>query len=168
MQIRTERLVLRGPTPDDLDAMYALYRDPRAMKYWSTPPHQDRAQTKALLDRYIASWQVDPTYFQLTLDGKYIGNVGKHRDDEVGFILHPDHWRQGYIQEAMTALITYLFETTTLERLTAEADPLNIGSIRMLSGLGFTETHRASNTFCINNQWSDSVYFTLPRGDWAR
>ncbi|WP_106744445.1 GNAT family N-acetyltransferase [Yoonia maritima] len=166
--LTTDRLVLREPRLDDLDAMYALYRDPRAMNYWSTAPHADKSITKTLVDRFIASWQDSPTYFQITLDDIYIGNVGNHRDNEVGFILHPDHWRKGYVFEAMQAVTAYLFDTTDHSELIAEADPLNVASVGLLHRLGFTETHREKNTFCINGIWSDSVYFVLPRHDGKR
>ena len=168
MTLTTDRLVLREPRADDLDAMYTLYSDPRAMKYWSTAPHADRSVTKALLDRCIASWQDSPTYFQITLDDAYIGSAGNHRDNEVGFILHPDHWRKGYVFEAMQAVIPYLFDTTDHSELTAEADPLNAASVGLIRRLGFTDTHREKNTFCINGIWSDSVYFALPRPNGTR
>ncbi|MCG3267537.1 GNAT family N-acetyltransferase [Yoonia sp. I 8.24] len=163
MTLKTDRLVLREPRPSDLNAMYALYSDLRAMKYWSTAPHADRSVTKALLDRMIASWEESPAYFQMTLDGTYIGNVGNYRGSEVGFILHPDHWRKGYVFEAMQAVIPYLFDITIHPGLTADADPLNAASVGLLRRLGFVETQTAKNTYCINGVWSDSVYLALPR-----
>jgi ribosomal-protein-alanine N-acetyltransferase len=138
------------------------------MQYWSTPPHSDQSITKSLLDRCITSWRDGPVYFQITLCGIYIGNVGSYRDNEVGYILHPDHWRTGYVFEARQAVIPYLFETTDHQELTAEADPLNIASVGLLHRLGFTKTHAAKNTFCINDVWSDSIYFALPRPDQTR
>jgi ribosomal-protein-alanine N-acetyltransferase len=88
--------------------------------------------------------------------------------DEVGFLLHPDYWRQGIASEAMQAIIPYLFKVTAHSELTADADPLNTASVDFLKSLGFQETHRAKNTFCINGVWSDSVYFALPRPDSSR
>jgi ribosomal-protein-alanine N-acetyltransferase len=97
------------------------------------------------------------------MDGQVIGNAGNHVENEIGFVLHPNYWRKGIISEAMTAIIPHLWANTDHAELTADADPLNIASVGLLSSLGFTETHRAQNTFCINGVWSDSVYLALQR-----
>ncbi|MFG5382199.1 GNAT family N-acetyltransferase [Yoonia sp. R2-816] len=163
MMLRTDRLILRAPLPRDLDAMFSVYSDPRAMRYWSTAPHDSPSITRELLDWRIAHWAVAPVNFQITLNDRYIGNAGNFKEDEIGFMLHPDHWRQGILTEAMGAIIPYLWKATDHTQLTADADPNNAASCGLLRSLGFQETHRAENTFCINGVWSDSVYFALPR-----
>ncbi|MDB2368996.1 GNAT family N-acetyltransferase [Octadecabacter sp.] len=161
--IQTKRLTLRAPRVDDLDAMFEVYSDPRAMKYWSTAPHADRSVTSKLLENRVAAWDAAPLNFQIELDDRYIGNAGNFMKDEIGFILHPDHWRNGYVSEAMAAIIPHLWQVTDHAQLTADADPNNAASIGLLTSLGFSETHRAKNTFFFNDQWYDSVYFALPR-----
>ncbi len=160
--LHTARLTLRRARAADLDDLFAVYGDPRAMRYWSTPPHPDPSVTAELIER-MASSPSPLTYFVIDRDGRAIGTAGHYRGSEIGFILHPDHWRQGLVQEAMRAIIPYLWQVTDLPRLTADADPLNAASVGLLSALGFVETHRARNTFCINGIWADSVYFALDR-----
>jgi len=161
--LNTERLTLRGPKASDLDAMFAVYSDPHAMAYWSTTPHADPSITKDLLDRRIAHWALEQINFQIDLDGRCIGNAGNFARNEIGFMLHPDQWRNGYVSEAMGAIIPHLWRVTDHTELTADADPNNAASVGLLTSLGFHETHRARNTFFINGIWSDSVYFALPR-----
>lgn len=161
--LRTRRLILREARQGDLDDLFAIYSDPRAMRYWSTPPHPDASVTQGNLDRLIAASVDRLVYFVFEMQGRVIGVGGLHKGDEVGFLLHPDHWRQGLGREAMTAIIPHLFATTDLAQLTADADPRNAASIGLLGDLGFVETHRAKDTFCIDGIWSDSVYFALPR-----
>ena len=163
MQLTTKRLVLRGPAPDDLEHMFAIYRDPVAMRYWSTLPHDNVDVTRDLLNRRIAAWKTAPVNFQITLAGRYIGNAGNYQNDEVGFMLSPAHWRQGILTEAMGAIIPYLWQATAHTRLTADVDPNNAGSCGLLRKLGFQETHRVQRTYCIGGIWSDSVYFALQR-----
>ncbi len=161
--LKTERLILRAAVQNDLMDLYAIFSDRRAMRYWSTAPHDSPERTQQNLDRLIASAEKQLTYFVIEMDGRAIGTAGMHKEDEVGFLLHPDYWRQGIVTEAMNAIIRHLFETTSHAQLTADADPRNAASIGMLKSLGFTETGRAERTFCINGEWSDSVYFALPR-----
>ena len=161
-ELRTARLLLRRAKTSDLHDLFAIFHDARAMRYWSTPPHADITVTRDRLDRMIAS--APPlTNFVIERDGRAIGTAGNYRDAEVGFILHPDHWRQGLVREAMAVIIPHLWQVTDLPRLTADADPLNAASVGLLTALGFAETHRARNTFCIDGKWSDSVYFALDR-----
>ena len=161
--LRTSRLELRGPDPSDLEPMFAVYSDPQAMRYWSTTPHETIDVTRDLLDRRIGHWQQSQTNFQISLDGQYIGNAGNFRDTEIGFMLAPGYWRMGIMSEAMSAIIPHLWATTDHSELTADVDPRNLGSCHLLKKLGFSETHRAKNTFFINGEWSDSVYFALRR-----
>ncbi|MEO1639147.1 MAG: GNAT family N-acetyltransferase [Pseudomonadota bacterium] len=161
--LRTKRLLIRGARQTDLSDLHEIFRDPHAMRYWSTPPHESPDVTQAFLDRLIASSARRMTYFIIEFSGHAIGTAGMHKDDEVGFLLHPHHWRKGIVTEAMDAIIPYLFEVTDHQQLTADADPRNAASVGLLLSLGFGETHRAKNTFCINGEWSDSVYFALPR-----
>lgn len=159
----TSRLTLRGPVAADLDDLFAIYGDRDAMRYWSTEPHADKSVTRGMLARMQAAFDTDPTYFVWDHDGRVIGAGGRHRGDEVGFILHPDYWRKGFGREAMQAIIPYLWDSTSLPRLTADADPRNAASVGLLTALGFRETGRAKNTFCIAGEWSDSVYLALER-----
>lgn len=161
--LQTKRLTLRGPHKHDLDDMFAIFSNRQAMRYWSTPPHADILITQDMLDRRLAIWPDIKLYFQIEMDGRMIGCTGSHASGEVGFILHPDFWRQGIISEAMHTVIPYLFDVTDYPALTADADPDNAASVGILKSLGFHETHRAKNTFCIDGVWSDSVYFALPR-----
>lgn len=161
--LTTERLILREPRAEDLDATFAIYSDPRAMRYWSTEPHAHPDITRDLLDRRLAHWAQSQTNFQIELDGQLVGNAGNFSATEIGFMLAPAHWRKGIMTEAMAAIIPYLWSTTDHAELTADADPLNAGSVGVLTSLGFKETHRAKNTFCINGVYSDSVYLALRR-----
>ncbi|EBA11701.1 GNAT family N-acetyltransferase [Roseobacter sp. CCS2] len=163
MTLRTERLILRAAKQGDLLDLFAIFSDPRAMRYWSTAAHENPERTQQNLDRLIASAEQQLTYFVIEKDGRAIGTAGMHKTDEVGFLLHPDYWRQGIVSEAMNAIIPYLFEITDHAQLTADADPRNEASVGILKLLGFQETHRAEKTFCINGEWSDSVYFALQR-----
>ncbi len=163
MTLVTERLILRAAKQGDLMDLHAIFKDQRAMRYWSTPPHDSPERTQENLDRLIASAEQQLTYFVIEKEGRVIGTAGMYKSDEVGFLLHPDYWRQGIMTEAMQAIIPHLFAVTTHPQLTADADPRNAASIGILKSLGFEETHRAEKTFCINGEWSDSVYFALQR-----
>jgi len=160
--LTTDRLTLRRAEMRDLDDLHAIMRDPRAMAYWSTPPHPDPETTRVQLATMV-NRAAPVTYFMFEHQGRVIGMGGMHGENEVGFILHPDHWRKGFLREAMGAILPHIWQVTSNTTLFADADPRNAASVGLLTALGFVETGRAKNTYCVAGVWSDSVYFTLPR-----
>ena len=159
-EIRTERLLLRRASLSDTGAMHAIMSDPAAMRYWSTPPHREVAQT----ERWMASMVgADPTVsddFIVTLDGKLIGKLGTWVVPEIGFLIGRQWWGQGYAKEALAAFIDRRRLLGSTE-LTADVDPRNAASIRLLDRAGFVETHRASGTWQVGDELCDSVYYRL-------
>jgi RimJ/RimL family protein N-acetyltransferase len=160
--IVTERLTLRRPRIADLDDVHAMLSHPAAMRYWSTPEHETLEQSRTWLEGMVAG-SLDEDDFLIEYQGRIIGKAGAWKLPEVGFLLHPDQWGKGLAFEAMTAVIGYLFATYDLPELTAEADPRNTASLRVLGKLGFVETGRAERTLLWRNEWCDSVYLALRR-----
>lgn len=165
MEIVTARLRLRSARPDDLAAMHAVLSDPRATRWWSTPPHVSLDQTAAWLDSMLANGPDQPD-FVVERDGRVIGKAGFWRLPEIGYILHPDHWGQGLAREATSAAIAHVFATRETGELAADVDPENIASIRLLERLGFVRTGFAERALKIGDEWKDSVYFALSRTVW--
>ena len=161
-EIVTARLRLRRARPDDLGAIHAILSDPRAMRYWSSLPHTELAQSREWLAGMIEA-PSDSDDYVVERDGRVIGKAGAWRLPEIGYILHPAHWGVGLAREAMTALIPALFARHPIDALTADVDPRNTASLRLLARLGFEETGRAARTCQVGDEWQDSVYLALRR-----
>lgn len=162
-ELVTPRLLLRRARPDDVDAIHAVLSDPRAMRYWATPPHEGIDQTREWLNSMIEAPQDLSEDFVIERDGSVIGKVGAHRLPDFGYILHPDHWGAGLAFEAVGAFLVQAFTRPDIDHLTADTDPRNAGSIRLLQKLGFRETGRAERTWHTHLGWCDSIYFRLDR-----
>ncbi|MBA4803194.1 MAG: GNAT family N-acetyltransferase [Brevundimonas sp.] len=165
MEIVTPRLKLRSARTDDLAAMHAVLSDARATRWWSTPPHASLDETAAWLDSMIANGPRHPD-FVIERNGAVIGKVGFWKPPEIGYILHPDHWGQGLAFEAAAAAIAHVFATLPFAELTADVDPDNAGSIRLLEKLGFVRTGFGERTWNVGGEWKDSVYYALARTAW--
>ena len=162
-EIVTPRLRLRRARATDLEALHAVFSHPAAMRYWSRPPHTDLSQTREFLDNMIGAAPDVSDDFVVEYQGIAIGKAGCWRLPEVGYILHPDHWGQGLATEALSAVISHIFATRAVDAITADVDPRNEGSLRLLARLGFVETHRAQRTWLVGEEWCDSVYLALKR-----
>ena len=166
MELHTRRLILRSARPDDLDAMHAVLSDPRATLWWATPPHETLDQTRVWLDGMIANGPDHPD-FVIELDGRVIGKAGFYVMPDVGYILHPDVWGQGLAAEAVGAAIDHVFATRDIDTQTADVDPENAASIRLLERLGFIRTGSGERTWNVGGVWKDSLYYALSRADRA-
>jgi RimJ/RimL family protein N-acetyltransferase len=162
----TPRLRLRHARPGDLKALHGILSDPRATLWWSTPPHTSLDQTQAWLDGMISGNAAGSDDFVIERDGVVIGKAGFWQLPDVGYILHPDHWGLGLASEAVAAAVDHVFTTRSVEALTADVDPENAASIRLLERLGFLRTGFAERTWNVGGDWKDSLYYGLTRQAW--
>ena len=158
--IRTDRLLLRRARPDDVEPMHRIMSNPEAMRYWSTLPHETMAQTEAWIASMIEPAGRDTDDFILECGGEVIGKVGAWQLPEFGYLLSPDVWGRGYAFEAVTAFVEHRRRAGSSE-LTADTDPRNVASRRLLEKCGFQETGHAARTWFIGGEWYDSVYYRI-------
>ena len=168
MEIRTERLLLRTAQADDLEPLHAILSDARAMAYWSSPPHEDIAQTRDWLASMIAIQPSEGEDFIVEFEGQLVGKAGIWRFPEIGFIFHPDHWGRGFATEALSSVLSRAFEVHELAKIDADVDPRNHSSLKLLNRLRFRETGRKERTWHVGGQWCDSVYLELDESGWRQ
>lgn len=139
--------------------MHRIMRDPVAMRYWSTLPHES-VRTTAAWVRSMLNPPDEGDDFIVTLDGECIGKLGAWALPDIGYLLDPAHWGKGYAGEALAAFVAHRRREGS-SFLTADTDPRNIASIRLLERHGFVETGRAEKTWLIGGEWFDSIYWRL-------
>ena len=160
-RIATERLILRRGRMDDVEAMHAVLSHPEATRYWSTLPHENLGVTRDWVTKMVEADLSKSDDYVIELDGQVIGKVGCFQLPEIGYILHPDHWRRGYATEALKAVIPAIVARHNLPALTADVDPRNKASLRLLTGAGFVDCGRANGTWYVGEELCDSVYLRL-------
>lgn len=171
----TARLVLRPLVPADAPAVYAMHADPVTLRYWSTPPWDDPALADELIVRDLAAMAAGD-YIRLGLerqsDNRLIGLCTlfafylPSRRCEIGYILQRDCWGQGYMHEALLALLDYGFGVLDLNRVEADIDPRNAGSQRTLDRLGFQREGLLRERWIVSGETSDTALHGLLRRDW--
>lgn len=163
-RFETDRLVMRRPAEADLEAMFEMMSNVEAMRFWSTLPHADRGVTVGWLARIIdRNAHAGGEDFVIEFEGRVIGFVGAGQLPEFGFMLRRDHWGRGFAAEAARGFVSYAFAELGRDHLTADVDPRNAASLRLLERLGFSVTGTAERTFLLGEEWCDSVYLRLDR-----
>jgi ribosomal-protein-alanine N-acetyltransferase len=79
----------------------------------------------------------------------------------LGYHVDQAYEGQGYMTEAVGAVIQYAFEALRLHRIMANYMPRNARSARLLERLGFEREGLARDYLFIGNQWEDHVLTAL-------
>ena len=144
MELRTERLVLRPVTEDDVDVMLAIRNEPGVVGTADTRTPSTREEMERRVQRRVELWRTRGLgSWLILLDGVPIGFVevapigegsGVDPDEiELGVVVHPDHWGKGFAGEAGLAVAADCFDRVGLERVYAGVDPENAKSLRVVA-----------------------------------
>ena len=100
-------------------------------------------------------------------NGALIGRAALWKRWEIGYILDPAHWGQGFATEAVGALLDEIWRRfPEADALTAETDPRNTASCRLLERHGFALTELARGNFLYGGtEWCDTARYVLKRPD---
>jgi RimJ/RimL family protein N-acetyltransferase len=138
-RLETERLVLRAPSPEDVEALAPMYADPEVMRYLGDGRPLSRQDTERSVRRMIESWHADGFGLFTTVrkeDETVIGRVGLIVWDpetwqvtnaeangpielEVGYTIGRPYWGLGYATEAAAASRDFALRELGAERLIA-------------------------------------------------
>ena len=169
-----KRVRLRHPCPTDADAVFAIFGDERAMRYWSHEAFETHAEAEAYL-RAIDKGFAERTFCQWAITERgadeLIGTVTltswdeRNRRMELGYMLSPAHWGKGLATEAVRRVLGFGFEQIGLHRVEAELDPRNVASARLLERLGFRYEGLLRERWWVYEEWCDSALYGLLRAD---
>ncbi len=168
--LHTPRLLLREVTPDDAPAIFKIRSDPRVMQYIGKRPQQDISEAQQQIENYLQTYQQNEAVnWAICLHEQpewLIGTLGFWRMDkvnhrvEIGYTLNADYWRQGIMDEAMTAAIEYCFKVLDFHSIEANTDPLNDASGRILEKHGFVQEAYFRENFYFEGTFLDSRIYS--------
>jgi ribosomal-protein-serine acetyltransferase len=148
-QLKTERLIIRGPRPGDgFAANEAIHESIEELRPWmpwaQTVPSPD--DTEAVFRRGLARFLLRED-FLLTLwrksDGLFVGGSGLHRIDwsvpcmEIGYWVRTSLSGQGYVTEAVIGITAFAFKYLHAERLEIRCDACNTRSAAVAERAGY-------------------------------
>jgi ribosomal-protein-alanine N-acetyltransferase len=146
--LETKRLILRRLTMDDLDSLYALYRDPEVRRYFpeGTLTYEETKEELAwIIDVYYGQYGFGLWATIHKETGEFIGRCGLlpwtiegRLEVEVAYLLAKEYWGQGLGTEAAQAILQYGFEQLHLPRLICLIDLENHASINVARKIGMT------------------------------
>ena len=169
--IETERLLLRKITLNDASDMFEYASNPEVSEYtmWST--HTSIEDTKYFLQsltkmykrRELVDWGIVHK-----AEKKFIGTCGfvewsmTHSRAEIGYALSRKYWGEGYMSEAVNAVIEFGFREMLLNRIMARCEVNNIASARVMEKVGMQlEGILRHHLFVKGRYWDLKIYSIL-------
>lgn len=172
--IETERLLLRAVTMDDCEAMFFLRSNEEVTKHFNRDPDTDIEATRAKMEEILQNQEKNEAVFwviALKEDPEtMIGNIGywrieaQHHRAEIGYLLHPAHWKKGIMKEALKAVLDYAFNTMKLHSIEANINPDNIASAALLERCGFVREAYFKENYFHNGVYYDSAIYSKLAG----
>lgn len=148
VSLKTDRLILRPWSKDDLDDFYEYASVDGVGQPAGWLPHESIEQSREILDLFIANKKV----FAVEYGGKVIGSLGIEEYDEellpeyknklgreLGFVLSKDCWGRGLMPEAVGAVVKYLFDSLKLDFIVCCHYTDNKRSARVQEKCGFRQ-----------------------------
>jgi [ribosomal protein S5]-alanine N-acetyltransferase len=146
--LRTERLLLKGWTPEDADAGLAIFGDDEVAR-WLSPamdPVREEAQMRAVIHRWtredaeveppVGHWTVRRTSTNLVVGSITLRRLPPYQEDlELAWQFAPAHWGHGYTTEAARAVATWAVPWWA-EELFAVMRPANVRAAKLAERLG--------------------------------
>ena len=144
MNLETKRLILRHPRVQDAEDYTAIHNSEFVLRFNAMAP----TTAERMASQFANQEYVENTVFlEEKASGKLIGAIFLEDDDlrygveskGVSYFLSETYCRQGFMKEAMGAVIRYLFQEEKLECISARAFAPNMASRGLLRSLGFQE-----------------------------
>jgi RimJ/RimL family protein N-acetyltransferase len=176
LPLYTDRLILRRFADDDQQALAAYRNDPEVARYQSWE-HCTPSEARLL----IAENKNQPVgvpgewiNFAIALRDRdeLVGDLAlqiKERDAKqavLGFTIARSHQRQGLGSEAVGAVLDYLFASMALHRVTADCDPRNEGSWRLMERLGMRREGHFIRSLWFKGDWADEYIYAILHDEW--
>ncbi|MFK7881972.1 GNAT family N-acetyltransferase [Roseobacter sp.] len=179
LRIETERMTLRPPIHSDFRAWTALRLQSKDyLTSWEPSWAKDHLTRKAFTNRvYWAQRSVSggtamPLFLIRRRDDALLGAItldnirrGPAQAGTLGYWTGEPFARQGYMQEAIKALVHHAFTQLDLSRIEAACLPENTASRGLLETSGFKYEGVAQSYLQIDGRWRTHVLYAALRGD---
>ena len=157
MPIETARLILRTPTPADVDDFMEFRNTEFVLRYNAMNP----TTRERVLAQFSQAEDSETLLMELKETGKVIGSLGveeygleqalteftDYKGREIGYVLSKDYWGRGLMPEAVSAVTDYLFRVLDLDFLTCGYYDFNSQSKRVQEKCGFKYHHTDENVY---------------------
>lgn len=172
--LETDRLILREIEKEDAEAIFACFSNEDLVRFYGQERLETIGQAEGFVEFFSKNYH-EKRGLRWGIEQKgakgLIGTIGfnawspKHKRAEIGYELHPGHWRKGYISEALDRVISYGFEELGLKRIGAVVFLENDASSSLLLKAGFQNEGILRDYMMQNGKSYDTYVYSLLKGN---
>ena len=173
--IESSRLWIRVVQAGDIEPLMAVNGDAEVTRWLPYAAWQSSADGNAWFERMAALGATGTALQFVVVEKSSAAVIGtcllfRHAPAsgraELGYVLGRQHWGQGLMHEALSALFGFAFGACGLRRLEAEVHPDNLPSNRLLGGLGFAHEGLLRQRWVAKGVAHDTHIHGLLRHEW--
>jgi ribosomal-protein-alanine N-acetyltransferase len=163
-KFETKRLFLRGFKEDDAQDVFEYSKDEEVVKYLTWNVHKSVEDSKASITSYL----MQPGIYAIVLkeSEKVIGCIDfSFLDDKkatFGYVLNKKYWNKGYMSEALSIIIDYLFNDCGVEEIIGKCETENIASAKVMEKCNMKWFRRVDGE-TINKKVSNYNHFSIKK-----
>jgi ribosomal-protein-alanine N-acetyltransferase len=172
--LNTDRLEIRELDLGDFSAVHACVSDPLVAQWFPWGPNTE-AETRAFLEGVVrADTLTERASIALAIVLRGVGLIGvcfldrrMHREFEVGYYIHRNHWSQGFATEAIEAIVPFAFGELEAHRVFARVDAENPKSAQVLERADFRLEGKLDQERLIKGESRETLVYVLLAEDCA-
>lgn len=173
--IETERLSLRIPTMEEQYDLWNILKQEKINKYYMPTPKRfnnreeflvslnDWSKQKEFYQKKVDNLDVDDykyTWSVFLKDGPVIGQLTVQPNDnypnnskirDIGWFIDLKYQRKGYMFEAASAILDYMFKEEKIDRIETLAAVINTPSWKLMDKLGFKRIGETNSPYLDDN-----------------
>jgi ribosomal-protein-alanine N-acetyltransferase len=167
MNIETDRLILKSISAEDRDFIYSQFSDEVVTKYlYDEEPLTDILGADEIIDPYVNSTSIGLSRWILIrkTDHEKMGTCGFHCWDpneskiDIGYDLKQQYWGNGYMQEAIKAILKAAIQELNVKKINAHIYIDNDNSIKLAERLEFIFSGNEYNCTFRGKEYLHKIY----------
>jgi len=180
VRLKTPRLVVRDPSPKDIDGWHRLFSDPKTMYYLQDVLTRSLEETQRNLDAAITEAQSpNRTKYFFAIEhgetGALVGTVGYTAEEttpvgklaHMGYWMLPEHRGHGFMAEAVREVLRFAFEDDNVFRINTGCMAENRASERVMQRCGLIKEAERKAFAWHDGRMKDRVEYRLLKDEWV-
>lgn len=175
ISIETERLILRQFSTDDANDMFEWLSSDNVTKHLTFPTYKNIEDVYDRLDYLLDKYKNDDDFYnwciELKEENKAIGDISCVNINynincaRIGYCLNEKYWSQGFMSEALEAIINYLLFNQNFNRIESSHSICNPSSGKVMQKCNMQKEGVLRSAAKSNFGITDSVVYSILKSD---
>lgn len=166
--LESKRLSLRLFEEKDLEDFYSYAKEEGVGEMAGWPHHTSIEESKRILNSFLESKQDYAIIDKQT--NRVIGSLGvmaryydpayqNTKQREIGYVLKKEYWGKGFMSEAVSCVLKYMFEILNVDIVWCSHFTFNHRSVRVIEKAGFQYHHNGVyNAYLLHDTYEEKTY----------